>query len=388
MLVERSASLYFRYFLMYTFFYLSWALFSAILSIYMLDLGYSASQVSLVVSVSFLTSVLSQPVLGYLNDRLGIKPVTLAGLGLALAGGIIFLLSKHLWGLVLGYSLAIMMINGINPVMDLLAARSPYKYGSIRVWGTIGYATGTQMAGILYQMIHPQAIYVTFLGTLVLSIIGVLGLPFSEETAPVKEKQEESFMNDILKNRPYLLALMIIALFSGVANVGHTYIPAMLEASGLSVSQASTVVSLAVICEAPLIFYSYLFMDRYPSKILILFPIFFMTLQFVFFGLAAPIPLKIFGTLLAKHAANMTLIMLTLKLVNNLVGPRFVMTGMALIQTAKSLLSILVQTWAGWLIDTSGYESMSWFMVGLLLIVLLMVPFLHVDESKSEHLFS
>lgn len=387
--MQRSVSLYFRYFLMYTFFYLSWALFSAILSIYMLDLGYSASQVSLVVSVSFFTSVLSQPVMGYLNDRLGIKPVTLAGLGLALAGGVIFLLSNHLWGLVLGYSLAIMMINGINPVMDLLAAKSPYKYGSIRVWGTIGYATGTQMAGVLYQVIHPQAIYVAFLGTMILSILGVIGLPFEkEETESGDKKQEESFLNDVLKNRPYLLALVIIALFSGVANVGHTYIPAMLEASGLSVSQASTVVSLAVICEAPLIFYSYLFMDRYPSKVLILFPLFFMTLQFVFFGLAAPLSFKIFGTLLAKHAANMTLIMLTLKLVNTLVGPRFVMTGMALIQTAKSLLSIVVQTWAGWLIDSSGYELMSWVMVGLLLLVLLMIPFLRVDESKSEKLFS
>lgn len=386
--MQRSASLYFRYFLMYTFFYLSWALFSAILSIYMLDLGYSASQVSLVVSVSFFTSVLSQPVMGYLNDRLGIKPVTVVGLGLALAGGVIFLLSNQLWGLVLGYSLAIMMINGINPVMDLLAAKSPYKYGSIRVWGTIGYATGTQLAGVLYQLIHPQAIYVAFLGTLFLSILGVLGLPIEKEDIPVKQKQEESFLNDVLKNKSYLLALAIIALFSGVANVGHTYIPAMLEASGLTVSQASTIVSLAVICEAPLIFYSYLFMDRYPSKVLILFPLFFMTLQFVFFGLASPLSFKIFGTLLAKHAANMTLIMLTLKLVNTLVGPRFVMTGMALIQTAKSLLSIVVQTWAGWLIDSSGYELMSWVMVGLLLLVFFMVPFLRVDESKGEKLFS
>ena len=129
-------------------------------------------------------------------------------------------------------------------------------------------------------------------------------------------------------------------------------------------------------------------MDRYPSKVLILFPLFFMTLQFVFFGLASPLGFKIFGILLAKHAANMTLIMLTLKLVNTLVGPRFVMTGMALIQTAKSLLSIVVQTWAGWLIDSSGYELMSWVMVGLLLLVFLMVPFLRVDESKGEKLFS
>ena len=38
---------------MYNFYYLSWAIFSALISIYLLDKGFKASEVSLVVSTSF-----------------------------------------------------------------------------------------------------------------------------------------------------------------------------------------------------------------------------------------------------------------------------------------------------------------------------------------------
>ena len=68
---------YFAYFLMYNFYFLSYALFSTLISVYMLDKGYSASQVSLVVSASFFSSMIVQPLMGILNDKIGIKKVTI-----------------------------------------------------------------------------------------------------------------------------------------------------------------------------------------------------------------------------------------------------------------------------------------------------------------------
>jgi OHS family lactose permease-like MFS transporter len=48
---------YLSYFLMYMFYYLSMALFSGLISVYLMDKGYSASQVSFVVSCSFILSM-------------------------------------------------------------------------------------------------------------------------------------------------------------------------------------------------------------------------------------------------------------------------------------------------------------------------------------------
>lgn len=61
---------------MYNFYYLSWALFSALISVYLMNKGFKASDVSIVVSVSFLTSMITQPIIGSLNEKKNIKKGT------------------------------------------------------------------------------------------------------------------------------------------------------------------------------------------------------------------------------------------------------------------------------------------------------------------------
>ena len=57
---------YFSYLLMYFF---SLAVFSGYISVYLMDKGYHASQVSMVVSCSFILSMIIQPIVGYCNDH-------------------------------------------------------------------------------------------------------------------------------------------------------------------------------------------------------------------------------------------------------------------------------------------------------------------------------
>lgn len=71
----RYKNSYLSYFLMYNFYYFSWALFSALISVYLMGKGFKASEVSLVVSSSFLVStlknlsaILFQNVAGYILD--------------------------------------------------------------------------------------------------------------------------------------------------------------------------------------------------------------------------------------------------------------------------------------------------------------------------------
>lgn len=84
--------------------------------------------------------------------------------------------ANNLLLLTIWYSAVLMLINGVNPVMDVLAARSPYTYGKIRIWGTFGYAMGSQLAGLIYKFISPQAIFIVFIGMMCVSILGVLGI--------------------------------------------------------------------------------------------------------------------------------------------------------------------------------------------------------------------
>ena len=131
---------YLSYFLMYFFFFFSLAFFSGLLSVYLMDQGFSASQVSFVVSCSFILSVIVQPFIGKLNDVYESKYVN--GVLLLIAGllGIIFMFLKNIYLIALVYSLVLSITNGTNPIIERMAVLSRFKYGSIRVWATIGYA--------------------------------------------------------------------------------------------------------------------------------------------------------------------------------------------------------------------------------------------------------
>ena len=380
---------YLAHFLLFNFFFLAYSLFSTLISVYMQDLGYSNAQVSMVVSASFFASMLAQPLFGILSDVLGIKKIFLFSFLVMMVGAVFFMKATQLWQLLVWYSLVLMLVNGVNPVMDVLAAQSPYTYGKIRIWGTIGYALGSQLAGLIYQRVAPQAIFPVFIGMMLISSLGLLGIQPKHDRAALDSMntRKQTGLGKLLTNKTYLFYLLLVALYSGVGNTGHTYIPAMLQHSGLEVDMASTVVALSVLVEAPFIFYSYLFMDKISMKKLLYICLGIIFLQYSVYALDLGLISKIGMTLLSKHVTGMVLIMVTLKIVASLVDEKFLVTAIALVQTSRSLGTILIQNLAGHFLDNWGYEGMNLFLAAVICLVCLLALFLKLPERKGNQLF-
>ena len=90
---------------------------------------------------------------------------------------------------------------------------------------------------------------------------------------------------------------------------------------------------------------------------------------------------------MSKHATGMLLIMVTLKIVANIVDENYLVTAIALVQTARNLGTILIQNIAGDIIDKSGYEMMSFFLAGVMVLVLVLAFFLKVPNKSNQKLF-
>ena len=388
-MLKKFHNSYLAHFLLFNFFFLAYSLFSTLISVYLQDLGYSNAQVSLVVSSSFFASMLAQPIFGIISDSLGIKKIFLFSFLVMMVGAVFFMKATQLWQLLVWYSLVLMLINGVNPVMDVLAAQSPYTYGKIRIWGTIGYALGSQLAGLIYQRVAPQAIFPVFIGMMLISSLGLLGIQPKHDRAALDKKdiRKQTGLGKLLTNKTYLFYLLLVALYSGVGNTGHTYIPAMLQNSGLEVDRASTVVALSVLVEAPFIFYSYLFMDKISMKKLLYICLGIIFLQYSVYALNLGLISKIGMTLLSKHVTGMVLIMVTLKIVASLVDEKYLVTAIALVQTARSLGTILIQNLAGHFLDSWGYEGMNLFLAAIICLVCLLALFLKLPERKGNQLF-
>ena len=385
-MLERYKNSYLSYFLMYNFYYLSWAVFSALISVYLLDKDFKASEVSLVVSTSFLTSMIFQPVIGMFSDRYDVKKVNFVLFTLAGIGGLAFMFASSLITITIGYSFVLTLINGTNPVMEKIASSSPYQYGKIRIWGTIGYATGSWLAGMIYQLISPSAIFICFIITMILCIIGLLGTKTPSELG--QNNEEKTKTSTLFHNHKYLYYLIIAAIFQGITNMDNTYIPAMFQNDGLKVSLVSTILSFAVLCEAPLVLFSHKFMDKLTNKRLLIIAYSMITIQFLCYALNVWLPLKVIITLITKHPSGMLFIMINLKIVSTLVPKEHQITALAFVQTLRNLSSIIFQNIAGQILDISSYQilfalSLIVIVVGFVLVILFKVP-----SGKDQKLFN
>ena len=385
-MLERYKNSYLCYFLMYNFYYLSWAIFSALISIYLLDKGFKASEVSLVVSTSFLTSMIFQPVIGMFSDRYDVKKVNFVLFALAGIGGLAFMFASSLITITIGYSFVLTLINGTNPVMEKIASSSPYQYGKIRIWGTIGYATGSWLAGMIYQLISPSAIFICFIITMILCIIGLLGTQTPSELG--QNNEEKTKTSTLFHNYKYLYYLIIAAIFQGITNMANTYIPAMFQNDGLKVSLVSTILSFAVLCEAPLVLFSHKFMDKLTNKRLLIIAYSMITIQFLCYALNVWLPLKVIITLITKHPSGMLFIMINLKIVSTLVPKEHQITALAFVQTLRNLSSIIFQNIAGQILDISSYQIL--FALSLIVIVVsfVLVILFKVPSGKDQKLFN
>lgn len=385
--MKKFRNSYAAYLLLYSFYFMSTSLFTTLISVYLMGKHYNASQVSTLVSVAFFLSMIAQPFFGYINERFGIVKMTTLSLSAILGGVLGFLWAPNLFWLTVFYGIVLVCLNGTAPMMEVFATQSAYAFGKIRVWGTIGYSLGVQIAGWVYHQFSPQAVYYTVLLTVVVSIFCLSAVRMGNSEKREEKVKEPVSLRPLLHNRPYLFFIILIGLASGVGNIGHTYIQNLLMDNGLSVQTAATVVAISVVVEAPLIFFSDRFMDHWPLRVLIALPIGILCAQYTIYALPSPILLKVLITLLAKHTTGMVLIMVSLRFIAQQVNGKYLVLAMAIVQGARYLGTILLQPLAAHFIEYGGYQLMSFFLAGVVGIVFVMTFVLKMPQGRSHSLF-
>ena len=392
-IIARYTNSYLSYVLMYLFYNISFALFSAMISVYLIGKGYSASDVSLCVSVGSLSAMVTQPIIGGLTDRFGMRPVNLTMFGIVCLAAVGVVLAPNFMMLVGAWAIINLLMNGANPVIERMATSSPYGYGKVRMWGTIGFACGTQLSGIIYDNIAPDALFITMIFAMLLCILGFWGTqPRLAETEAANieadDDTEPVSMKDLIKDKKFLYYAGLQILLTAVTGATYSFCPAFLTSKGLDASMASTILSLATIVELPFIVFSSKYMDKVPNKVLLLVCFALATLNMVVFAFDMPLPLVLAATLLCFHPPIILNVMTNMKVVNTIVDPRLQVTGLALVKTCQSFGTIVSNNIGGRIIDASGYPLMFMFLLGLVAVGLVGVVFFQVPSGNDKKLFS
>ena len=394
-LLAKYTNSYASYVILFFFYDLAFAFFSALISVYLIGKGYSASQVSMCISVAALANMVTQPIIGSLTDRFGMRPVNMVMFAATCVAAALFVIAPNFLIIVGTYAAMNLLMNGVNPTIERMATSSPYSYGSIRVWGSIGFAVGTQLTGIIYDSISPVAPYVGGIIAMLIAIFGFWGTnPRLAETEAAKIEDAESAdvepvsTKTLLTNKKFLYYLILQILFSAVTGAAYSFCPAFLTTKGLEASTASTILAVATLLEIPLLLFSSKFMDKIANKTLLLAVFALVVIEMVVYGPNMPLPLVIVATFLGRHPPAIINIMTNMKVVNTIVDARQQIAGLALVKTCQSFGTIISNNIGGRIADAAGYPAMFLFLLALIAVGLLGVVFFRVPSGNDKKLFS
>ena len=195
--------------------------FFPLLSQYMKYIGFSGIQIGTSMSLGTLVAIISQPLWGFLNDK---SQKTKEILGLMLLTTSIILLFfpaiRNFYMFAITFSLFQFFLCGIGPINDAMILQTDFEYGSIRQWGSIGFAVAAFVCGILVDNIGMYIIFKVAIVAFIISIIFLKTLPVEKSSTSTIKLNE---VKELLKNKNYTLFLLGVFFIGGTMNANNTY---------------------------------------------------------------------------------------------------------------------------------------------------------------------
>lgn len=384
---------YTSFIITYFFFYFSMSIFSSILSVYLTGIGKSPSEMSFIISASSVFSLFCVPFVGYLNDKFQ-RPRNIATFILIFVGllALLFSLTESVWVLFLLNGLIMAGVGALSPITEKIAGSSKFRYGRIRVWGTLGYAVGAQIAGISIQYISPSFIFVFFFISSLITMIGFWGLDdpklddSSTDSEDVAKSESKSSMKEIgafLKNPKFLLYLIIVFLFWGASFLNMTYVPVLLTDIGLKGFELGTVLFFSTLIEIPLIVFSHKYMDKLSVRMLMVLSFILAMLQFGIYAVSTSQVVTVLTVVLLKALSSTLFMMINLKTVRILVSSKYTTTALAVVSAVNSLGAILLQNLGGLLVEATDIPTLYIALTGVSAFALILSLFLKTDNSEK-----
>lgn len=240
---------------LYLFIYYGTGSFFPLMAQYYQSIGLSGTQIGTISSITPIISIFAQPIWGMLCDKLHVrKPILLLTLLASSAISLLFTQISTFAAVVCVFSLFSLFQCAIIPINDSIALNFAQKqnmhFGSLRLWGSVGYAIATLVTGYAIRSWGPHAIFVFFAIATVLAIVFLRGLNDAGENLKVKG----SIFNGIgeLVRMPRFMLFLVGAFFIfGPINANNTWFSLYYEHIGGTVVGIGVAFLLFAGSEAP-----------------------------------------------------------------------------------------------------------------------------------------
>lgn len=209
------------------FFYSSMMIIISYLPVYFQESGYSGSQIGLLLAVGPMAAIFAQPFWGYMTDKFKTSKRVIT---ICIIGAISFsfaLFSQPTYQLLVIVTFFFFsFMSPISGLCDSLAQKTAIRisksFGTIRMWGSIGFAVMSLLSGFLLSKIGVQHIYIPYLFFISIALLISIFIKDTKATSenPVNVKQALS----LVKNKKFMLFLALIIFITVTHRTSDSFI--------------------------------------------------------------------------------------------------------------------------------------------------------------------
>ncbi|MDU4695828.1 MULTISPECIES: MFS transporter [Paenibacillus] len=218
------------------------AIFLSFLPVYLSNLGLPETEIGLMIGTGGFIGLFSQPFWGVVSDRRkSITRILLLTLAVSTVIGFVLFRAASPWALVLLVGLMYFFFMPTDSLVESLnfqsAVRRKVNYGSIKMFGALGYATASFAIGYLTDWTGPAGFAWVFLGYGIATwLIGFAQEDVEASAKPLKLAELKAFLGQ-KSTVSFLLLIFLLAL---PHRTNDTYIGIYIREMGGSFSMVGT----------------------------------------------------------------------------------------------------------------------------------------------------
>lgn len=365
--------------LTYFFIYFSNALFLSFFQIFLDSKGFLESEIGIISAITPLLCIIANPIYSLFGKNN--KRVHYLLLFLAIMEAIVILLVYQ----VSNFSMLIVimcLVAIIDPplfiILDSYASsfvkEHNVNYSYIRMVGTLSYAIGTFIAGLLIEF---KGYSHVFYSASILMMISVILVLFLKPNYNIEER-EKGDIKLLFKNKKFIVFALYFIFILSFQSLGDTYISLFLtNDKKISDSTYGLINSLWVIIELVFILILNKINIKNHNLLLIIMGICYFVRMLVI-GLDASLPIVIFGALL-RGLAMAIYVCLYIPIITKIIKPSNVPIALLIIGMFKSLLSTIMISLTGFIIESNGYGMI--FIIWSIVLLLAILGYYYLSKK-------
>jgi len=373
------------------FFHSSMTILISYLPVYFQYLGLSGSEIGLLLAVGPMAAIIAQPFWGYMSDRWKtVKRILLLCLSSALAiGFLVFRVDEF----ILLFPLLYMFFSFMSPAGGLgdslsqkVSIQRNVSFGSIRMWGSLGFGTASLVGGYVLSAIGIVNIYYVFAFYLLIALVFTFFAPDSE---PSKKPVKLTSAFKLLKNKQLGIFFLLVLSISLTHRMNDSFLGLYIVELGGDESIIGLAWFIGVLTEAVVFAFSVFLFRKYHPLTYITVAAGIYVLRWLLMSLA-PDPTFVLLIQVLHGLSFATFYLMAFQFVSKLVPEELQSTGHLLfISVFFGVSGVIGSIIGGTIIEAFDVQSLYTLMFGLSMIGLissLIYRYFYIKRQKNEAL--